>query len=158
MAERIPVPPVDAIDARSRAVEAVTFALDGVTYDINLNRDHARKLRGMLATYIRAGRTANTVASRSQYTLRKQRIQHINRSYADKIGQVAGAASHQDVATEIHSQPRENAQTTTEPTIAAVIAEIESGIEAENAYEAAGASRLDRYWRLVCTLAGYGSE
>lgn len=38
------------------ADESVTFALDGMTYEIDLNAANARSLRDVLASYIAAGR------------------------------------------------------------------------------------------------------
>lgn len=51
MAERIQVELVDDIDG-SPAQQTVTFALDGVTYEIDLSEQHARRLRTLLARYI----------------------------------------------------------------------------------------------------------
>ena len=38
------------------ADESVTFALDGVTYEIDLSAENARSLRDVLAAYLAAGR------------------------------------------------------------------------------------------------------
>jgi hypothetical protein len=38
------------------ADETVTFALDGVAYEIDLKSDNAEKLRGLLAPYVDKGR------------------------------------------------------------------------------------------------------
>ena len=51
MAERIQVELVDDIDG-SPAQQTVTFALDGVTYEIDLSEQHARRLRTLLARYL----------------------------------------------------------------------------------------------------------
>ena len=40
------------------ADESVTFALDGVTYEIDLSTANARALRDVLAAYVAAGRRA----------------------------------------------------------------------------------------------------
>jgi hypothetical protein len=45
----------DDIDG-TKASETVTFALDGVTYQIDLNARHANKLRKTFAPFISAGR------------------------------------------------------------------------------------------------------
>ncbi|WP_456093719.1 histone-like nucleoid-structuring protein Lsr2 [Nocardioides jensenii] len=46
---------VDDID-ESEASETVTFGLDGVTYEIDLNEAHATELREALAPYVGHGR------------------------------------------------------------------------------------------------------
>ncbi|MCG7320899.1 MULTISPECIES: histone-like nucleoid-structuring protein Lsr2 [Arsenicicoccus] len=51
MAQRIQVILEDDIDGGA-AAETVTFALDGVTYEIDLSEDNARKLRDDLATWV----------------------------------------------------------------------------------------------------------
>lgn len=55
MAERIQVELVDDIDG-SPAQQTVTFALDGVTYEIDLSERHAQRLRGVFARYIERAR------------------------------------------------------------------------------------------------------
>ncbi|MFR9731514.1 histone-like nucleoid-structuring protein Lsr2 [Saccharopolyspora sp. MS10] len=55
MAERIQVELVDDIDG-SPAQQTVTFALDGVTYEIDLSERHAQRLRGVFARYIEHAR------------------------------------------------------------------------------------------------------
>jgi hypothetical protein len=51
MAQRVQVLLVDDID-NSDADETVTFALDGVTYEIDLNKANAAKLRDALAPWV----------------------------------------------------------------------------------------------------------
>jgi hypothetical protein len=55
MAQRVNVVLVDDIDGND-AVETVTFALDGVEYEIDLSADNANKLRDSLSLYIGHGR------------------------------------------------------------------------------------------------------
>ncbi|MFD7642267.1 Lsr2 family protein [Kitasatospora sp. NPDC059795] len=55
MAQRVQVILEDDLDGGS-ADETVTFALDGVAYEIDLKSDNAEKLRGMLAPYVEKGR------------------------------------------------------------------------------------------------------
>ena len=59
MAQRVEVVLIDDIDG-GNAAETVTFALDGVTYEIDLSDKNARKLRDDFATWTgharRAGR------------------------------------------------------------------------------------------------------
>jgi hypothetical protein len=46
---------VDDLDG-SAATESVSFGLDGVTFEIDLNGQHADELRAALDTYVRAAR------------------------------------------------------------------------------------------------------
>ncbi|MFJ5230724.1 Lsr2 family protein [Kitasatospora sp. NPDC088391] len=55
MAQRVQVILEDDLDGGS-ADETVTFALDGVAYEIDLKSDNAEKLRGLLAPYVDKGR------------------------------------------------------------------------------------------------------
>ncbi len=55
MAQRVNVVLVDDIDG-SDAVETVTFALDGVEYEVDLSEQNADKLRESLSLYIGHGR------------------------------------------------------------------------------------------------------
>ena len=55
MAQRVNVVLVDDIDG-SDAVETVTFALDGVEYEIDLSEQNADKLRESLGLFIGHGR------------------------------------------------------------------------------------------------------
>ncbi|HET7532126.1 MAG TPA: Lsr2 family protein [Nocardioidaceae bacterium] len=55
MAQRVNVVLVDDLDG-DEASETVSFALDGVDYEIDLNENNAEALREALARYIGAGR------------------------------------------------------------------------------------------------------
>lgn len=55
MAQRVNVILVDDLDG-SDASETVTFGLDGVDYEIDLNEQHAGELRDALALYVGHGR------------------------------------------------------------------------------------------------------
>ena len=55
MAQRVNVVLVDDIDGND-AVETVTFALDGVEYEIDLSEENANKLRESLSVYVGHGR------------------------------------------------------------------------------------------------------
>ncbi|MFJ8040678.1 Lsr2 family protein [Kitasatospora sp. NPDC096147] len=55
MAQRVQVILEDDLDGGS-ADETVTFALDGVAYEIDLKSANADKLRGLLAPYVDKGR------------------------------------------------------------------------------------------------------
>lgn len=51
MATQTTITLIDDIDG-SEAVETVEFALDGASYEIDLNEKHAKKLRDVLANYV----------------------------------------------------------------------------------------------------------
>ncbi|MDT0200610.1 Lsr2 family protein [Nocardioides sp. AE5] len=55
MAQRVNIILIDDID-ESEASETVTFGLDGVNYEIDLNDAHAAELREALALYVAHGR------------------------------------------------------------------------------------------------------
>jgi hypothetical protein len=55
MAQRVNVILVDDIDGDD-AAETVSFGLDGVDYEIDLNESHAQELRDAMARFIDAGR------------------------------------------------------------------------------------------------------
>lgn len=57
MAQRVEVVLIDDIDG-GNAEETVTFALDGVTYEIDLSDKNAKKLRDDLATWTGHARRA----------------------------------------------------------------------------------------------------
>ena len=54
MAKRVQVIHTDDIDG-SEAAETITFALDGISYSIDLSEANAAKLRNAFAPYIAAG-------------------------------------------------------------------------------------------------------
>jgi hypothetical protein len=55
MAQKVHIVLEDDLDG-SEATETVSFALDGSTYEIDLNADNAAKLREALAVYVGHGR------------------------------------------------------------------------------------------------------
>ena len=61
MAQKIHIVLEDDIDG-SEATETVSFALDGTSYEIDLNDENADKLRGALAPYV--GHARKVAASR----------------------------------------------------------------------------------------------
>ena len=65
MAQRVEVVLIDDIDG-GNAAETVTFALDGVTYEIDLNDKNARKLRDDFATWTGHARRAGTAKAGSR--------------------------------------------------------------------------------------------
>ncbi|MBR7742691.1 Lsr2 family protein [Phycicoccus sp. BSK3Z-2] len=52
MAKKVQVLLVDDVDKESSADETVTFALDGISYEIDLTSENASKLRDDLAVWI----------------------------------------------------------------------------------------------------------
>lgn len=57
MAQKVLVQLVDDLDGTSSSdISTVTFGLDGVTYEIDLNEDNANNLRNHLAEFIAAAR------------------------------------------------------------------------------------------------------
>ncbi len=70
MAQKVQVVLVDDLDGGA-AEETVTFALDGVAYEIDLSHDNAAALRDTLATYVGHARrlgagTRRTTTGRSR--------------------------------------------------------------------------------------------
>lgn len=55
MAQKVEVTLVDDLDGGS-ADETLTFALDGVSYEIDLSKSNAKKFRDSLSTYASAAR------------------------------------------------------------------------------------------------------
>lgn len=56
MAKKVTVALVDDIDGASEADETVTFAVDGVEYEIDLSSANAEKLRNQLSPWAEHGR------------------------------------------------------------------------------------------------------
>ena len=65
MAQRVNVILVDDLDG-SDAAETVSFGLDGVDYEIDLNESHASELRDALALYVGHGRRTGGRRRRGQ--------------------------------------------------------------------------------------------
>ncbi|GAA1927636.1 hypothetical protein GCM10009716_39480 [Streptomyces sodiiphilus] len=65
VAQKVQVLLLDDLDG-GEADETVTFALDGKTYEIDLNAANADKLRSVLETYIQAGRKAGGRSGRGR--------------------------------------------------------------------------------------------
>jgi hypothetical protein len=59
MAQKVNIVLVDDIDG-SDATQTVAFGLDGTSYEIDLNDDHAAELREALATYVGHGRKVSS--------------------------------------------------------------------------------------------------
>ncbi|MGW2087044.1 histone-like nucleoid-structuring protein Lsr2 [Streptomyces sp. NPDC001880] len=65
MAQRVVVTLSDDIDGGD-AAETVSFALDGKSYEIDLNPSNAKKLRKVLAPYMAAGRKQTKAGKRGK--------------------------------------------------------------------------------------------
>ena len=65
MAQRVEVVLIDDIDG-GKAAETVTFALDGVSYEIDLSEKNARKLRDDLAAWTGHARRAGAAKAASR--------------------------------------------------------------------------------------------
>lgn len=65
MARKVEVQLIDDLDG-SKAEETIKFSLDGVTYEIDLSRKNAAKLRNGLEPYVKAGqKLGRTVVGRA---------------------------------------------------------------------------------------------
>lgn len=67
MAQKTIVQLVDDVDG-SEATETLLFALDGVSYEIDVNADRATRLREAFAPYIEAGRRIGGRSQRGKIT------------------------------------------------------------------------------------------
>ena len=86
MAQRVQVLLVDDID-NTDADETVTFALDGVTYEIDLNKANADKLRNDFATWIgHARRSGGRRSATSRGTSSRRKDVSAIREWARKNG------------------------------------------------------------------------
>lgn len=75
MAQQTVIKLVDDLDG-SKAVETVTFGIDGASYDIDLNAKNAAKLRGALEQFVAAGRKARPQVGRR--VLRRSGAANVN--------------------------------------------------------------------------------
>ncbi|WP_053734136.1 Lsr2 family protein [Nocardia sp. NRRL S-836] len=70
MAQKVFVQLIDDLDGTSPDVEAVSFGLDGVAYDIDLTPDNASRLRDGLADFVASARRTNTRPRKAGATTR----------------------------------------------------------------------------------------
>lgn len=113
MAERIQVELVDDIDG-SPAQQTVTFALDGVTYEIDLSERHAQRLRGLFTRYIERARAPEqeqsaAVAKRQERDERDAR--QVNRQLTE---QIRGAAQRSKERVSKQKDPEPAAESAAE--------------------------------------------
>ncbi|MCX2734402.1 Lsr2 family protein [Saccharopolyspora sp. NFXS83] len=130
MAERIQVELVDDIDG-SPAQQTVTFALDGVTYEIDLSERHAQRLRGVFARYIERARAPEreqtaTAAKRQERDERDAR--QANRQLTEQIRGAAQrskdrVSKQQDPEPAAESAPEEPASPVDHPVLEPTISD-----------------------------------
>lgn len=73
MGQEVTVRLTDDIDGQSTADETVTFAVDGVTYNIDLSKDHAAELRADLAKWTQHARRATKQRAHKEPGQRRKR-------------------------------------------------------------------------------------
>lgn len=73
MAKRVSVQLVDDYDGESVAEETVEFGLDGHTYEIDLNSEHASQIRGDLRKWVSHARRSGTRKPGRAARVRRQR-------------------------------------------------------------------------------------
>lgn len=91
MAQRVQIILEDDLDGGD-ASETVTFGLDGVTYEIDLNEKNAGVLRDTLAGYVGAGRRVSGRRSSGSSSASRSRS---NSGELSKIREWARANGHQ---------------------------------------------------------------
>jgi Lsr2 len=119
MAQKVQVILVDDVDG-GNASETVTFGLDGVSYEIDLNEDNAAKLRDSLSTWVGHARRVGGRSS-SGGTRR--------RSAGSGSGSGGSAGSGNDTAA-IRAWARDNGHDVSER--GRISAEVMSAYEAAN--------------------------
>lgn len=73
MARQQSVSLIDDIDG-TKAVETIRFGLDGVSYEIDLNRKHAGNLRKSLDEFVEHGRKAKAAQPRNAKPVNKNAV------------------------------------------------------------------------------------
>ena len=85
MAQRVHVTLEDDLDG-SKADETIKFGLDGVDYEIDLSKKHAKALRGALAEYIEVARKASRTTRKRHNTTRGREEARLIREWAEENG------------------------------------------------------------------------
>jgi hypothetical protein len=122
MAERIQVELVDDIDG-SPAQHTVTFALDGVTYEIDLSERHAKQLRSVFSRYIERARKAAERAPRGtrQQEREERQTRQANRQLTEQIrGAAARTREHlkaKDQPSRVEEPVEESAEETLQESV-----------------------------------------
>ncbi|WP_243789637.1 Lsr2 family protein [Saccharopolyspora gloriosae] len=130
MAERIQVELVDDIDG-SPAQQTVTFALDGVTYEIDLSERHAQRLRGVFARYIERARAPEREQSAAAAKRQERDERDARQANRQLTEQIRGAAQRskdrvskqQDPEPAAESAPEEPASQPEHPVLDPAISE-----------------------------------
>lgn len=78
MAKKVKTILIDDIDG-SDAAETLTFGLDNVNYEIDLNEAHAKELRDSLARWIKSGRKVSGRRRRGTVPAVNSEIRELNR-------------------------------------------------------------------------------
>ena len=88
MAKKVKTILIDDIDG-SDAAETITFGLDNVNYEIDLNEAHAKELRDSLARWIKSGRKVSGRRRRGAAQAVNSEARELNRrvrAWADEKG------------------------------------------------------------------------
>jgi hypothetical protein len=93
MAQKTIVELIDDID-QGKADETVTFGLDGSSYEIDLSKKNAAKLRDALATYVANARRAGRAGSRAAVGSRRGRPARGDREQTQAIREWARKNGH----------------------------------------------------------------
>lgn len=95
MAQKVLVQLIDDLDGTAAEdVEAVSFGLDGVTYDIDLKKDNAARLRDALADFVASGRRMGGRAKRATSTTRTVVAESRTKEQTKAIREWAKAKGH----------------------------------------------------------------
>ncbi|MEU6129944.1 histone-like nucleoid-structuring protein Lsr2 [Saccharopolyspora sp. NPDC047091] len=117
MAERIQVELVDDIDG-SPAQQTVTFALDGVTYEIDLSERHAQRLRGVFARYIERARVPEREQSPAAAKRQERDERDARQANRQLTEQIRGAAQRSKDRLHKQHEPEADEQAEAEPVLA----------------------------------------
>ncbi|SDK89004.1 Lsr2 protein [Actinopolyspora mzabensis] len=116
MAERIQVELVDDIDG-SEAQQTVTFAMDGVSYEIDLSEQNARNLRELFGPYIRQARTAQQQNNNRRQSRKQEReerkVRQANRKLTEEI-RGAARRSHERYQQDRQEQGSDRSEPTSQ--------------------------------------------
>lgn len=93
MAQKTIVQLIDDLD-QGKAEETVTFGLDGTTYEIDLSKRNAAKLRDSLATYVANARRVGRASSRVVSSTRRGRAGRGDREQTQAIREWARKNGH----------------------------------------------------------------
>jgi hypothetical protein len=93
MAQKHIVQLIDDLDG-GEAAETVSFALDGMAYDIDLSSSNAQKLRSALAVYIGSARRSGRGQARVAGPVRRGRVSRSDREQTQAIREWARKNGH----------------------------------------------------------------